>query len=443
MKILFIVHTFPPYSQWGTETYTFNLAKALSHKHKVAIFTAIQGQYDGKIYRWGIGNIPVYGVKNGYSSDKSFRETYINKDLDKHLKETIDAFKPDIIHFQHLLFLSLSFIDVARDNGIPIVLTLHDYWYICPRVQMIDIYGDLCDTPSYERCKYCYAEYLIFYENLHPERKGIIWRAKKNIYKGKSKGHSLYLWEKFHKDYIRDEYLYRRDITRKYLNMVDVTISPSNWLMQVYRRNGITSGKFLHLDYGIDTKLFRKVERKPSSLLRIGYIGSFIPSKGIDVVIRAIKGTKSRIKMYIWGKAPEGFEWYERKIKALIGKNPDIIIKGYVENAKIHSLYKEIDILIVPSLWHENSPITIHEAFATGTPVIASEVGGIPELIKNEEYGALFPPGDVKSLSQIIQKIIADKGIIYKWSKNIPKVKSIEENKKEMEGIYINLKNKI
>ena len=106
---------------------------------------------------------------------------------------------------------------------------------------------------------------------------------------------------------------------------------------------------------------------------------------------------------------------------------------NYLEIAKIFS---EIDILVVPSIWYENSPLVIQESFISKTPVIASRIGGITESIIDGENGLLFNPGDANDLQEKIQYLIDNPEIIEKFKENIPKVKSIEDNASEIEDIY-------
>jgi glycosyltransferase involved in cell wall biosynthesis len=96
----------------------------------------------------------------------------------------------------------------------------------------------------------------------------------------------------------------------------------------------------------------------------------------------------------------------------------------------------EIDVLVVPSIWHENSPLTIHEAFLAKTPVIASNIGGMAELIQDEVNGLLFKVGDVADLREKITMIVQHPDLISKLSANIGPVKTIEENAVEIEQIY-------
>jgi len=120
------------------------------------------------------------------------------------------------------------------------------------------------------------------------------------------------------------------------------------------------------------------------------------------------------------------------------GKNNIKFMGGYyVEEA--HKIFSQLDVLVIPSIWYENSPLTIHEAFMAGVPVITSNIGGMAELVKHNNNGLLFKVGDSEDLYQTIMKVIENPELISQLSANVPSVKSIEENAEELEEIYKNL----
>ena len=96
-------------------------------------------------------------------------------------------------------------------------------------------------------------------------------------------------------------------------------------------------------------------------------------------------------------------------------------------------------LLVVPSIWQENAPLVIQEAFLAKTPVIASRIGGIPELVQDHRNGLLFEPGNPLDLYNKIRMIIDTPDYINKLKENIPAVKSIEEDSLELEKIYRSL----
>ena len=119
-----------------------------------------------------------------------------------------------------------------------------------------------------------------------------------------------------------------------------------------------------------------------------------------------------------------------------MARNPRIQFPGMFDNAEVGRILSGIDVLIVPSVWPENSPVTIHEAYLAKIPVIASRIGGIPELVQDGVNGFLFTPGDATDLLSKINLFIEDRSLLERLRANIGPVKSIEENARELEGIY-------
>jgi glycosyltransferase involved in cell wall biosynthesis len=111
-------------------------------------------------------------------------------------------------------------------------------------------------------------------------------------------------------------------------------------------------------------------------------------------------------------------------------------VHGPVAHADVPKALGALDVLVVPSIWAENSPLVIHEAFLAGVPVIASDIGGIPELVTHEVNGLLFPVGDVDALARALQRVAGDRGLLQKLRDGIPPVRSIETDVQELRAMY-------
>ena len=109
---------------------------------------------------------------------------------------------------------------------------------------------------------------------------------------------------------------------------------------------------------------------------------------------------------------------------------------GGYNNEDIAKIFSEIDVLVVPSIWYENSPLVIQEAFLAKVPVIASWIGGIPELVQNGINGLLFKPGDKKELQEKMEYVIGNPDFLRKARENIPIIETIEVHTKKMEMLY-------
>ena len=127
--------------------------------------------------------------------------------------------------------------------------------------------------------------------------------------------------------------------------------------------------------------------------------GRLSPEKGIDILIKAAQKTGTRLK--IAGSGPEG-----DKLKKLAGENNSLIdFLGFQENLELKRLIKEAEAVVIPSLSYDNMPLSLLEALYLRKIVLASRIGGIPEIIKNGLNGFLFSPGNINELVEIIDKL--------------------------------------
>jgi len=176
--------------------------------------------------------------------------------------------------------------------------------------------------------------------------------------------------------------------------LIDLFIAPSQFLRNEFIRFGIPGEKIRFASYGIETGPLGGSKKEPSDKIRFGFIGTILPAKGVDILIQAFNKIKDRrVELKIYGKLfpYRGFEYYPAFIKKLV-KNESIQFMGGFNHEDVSAIFSEIDVLFFPSIWNENCPLTILEAFASKTPVIASRIGGIPELVDDGVNGLLFNP---------------------------------------------------
>jgi glycosyltransferase involved in cell wall biosynthesis len=138
---------------------------------------------------------------------------------------------------------------------------------------------------------------------------------------------------------------------------------------------------------------------------QIAYIGSLAWQKGVHVLIEAFNHIPGPATLTIYGD-PEVFPEYSAQLQAL-AQSPRIRFAGKLRRADLWTTLSEVDLIAVPSLWYENQPLTILEAFAANVPVIASNIGALPELVEDERTGWLVEPGDVDAWRQALIEITA------------------------------------
>lgn len=442
MKVLQIVHSYPPYTMAGAEIYAYNLSCELAKRHKVFIFHRINelGQREYNILQNSNNGFEIYAINNTFRNYESYEMTYKNEALSNRFSNIIDQIKPDIVHIQHLLYLSTTIIEEIKKRDIPIVFTLHDYWLLCPQGQLLKNNLTLCENKDYYACTECIPHqlcvrknifnYYYFFKRVLPES---LLQLIKNNYLNYARFSLLSAEEAFMK--IRERAKYVKEICSK----VDLFISPSKFLRDKFIEFGIPHEKIVFSRYGFNLGSFKSIQKVASKILRFAFIGNILPAKGIHVLIEAFNRIHNdNLELKIYGKviSYKGLlESYLKHIKKL-SKNKNIKFMGEFDNKDIANIFKEIDVLIVPSIWYENSPLVIQEAFASKTPIIASNIGGIPELIQDSKNGLLFEANNINGLYENIKRVTDNPKLLQELKQNIAPPKDIRVNALEMEDIY-------
>jgi glycosyltransferase involved in cell wall biosynthesis len=228
---------------------------------------------------------------------------------------------------------------------------------------------------------------------------------------------------------------------RSISGLIDIFISPSQFLRNRFIEFGIAKEKCLFIPHGVRAFEVKNGHPKVKNEVTFGFIGTLLPAKGTHLLIEAFRGIKSEnTRLNIYGKLYPylGFEDYPAYLKRL-ARGKRIYFKGEFDNEELGRIFSEIDVLVVPSLWMENSPLVIHEAFRAKVPVIASRIGGICELVYHGKNGFLFNPTDTEGLKSNMELIIEKPEIIQELKKNISPPRDINNHAAEIEDVYVRI----
>ncbi|HLM68426.1 MAG TPA: glycosyltransferase, partial [Longimicrobium sp.] len=133
------------------------------------------------------------------------------------------------------------------------------------------------------------------------------------------------------------------------------------------------------------------------------------------------------------------YQAYYARIQALAKTDPRIRLLPAFPNHEVRGVLDTIDALVVPSLWHENTPLVVYEAFAAGCPVIGSEVEGIAEIVGHEVNGLLFAPGDPSGLASAIRRLAENRGLLRALASRTMPPLSVPAHVSRLEEIYLEL----
>jgi len=446
LKILMVIHQFVPKHVAGTEVYTFNLARELSRKHEVLILTAESDHSRERFEesRFTYEGLPVWQVIHNYKWN-DFVETYDCPEADTIFRRVLREMRPDVVHIQHLHYWSANFVTIAAQKGIPVVYHLHDYSLLCPRDgQMLREDLELCREPVPEKCAECIAHMELgdrqppaIPRGLHPGAEALL---PAEALRAIRRGHALVENGRAHQHAIID----RLDYLKRIVRDVDLFISPSEFLKQIFVDTGfIPEERIIVSDNGMRLSAFHRhpPRRFPMARLRVGYVGTIARHKGLDVLVDAMNLiADERITCRIWGEV-RAFEEYTESLRQRI-RNPRTLLMGPFRNDCIEDVLDTLDVLVIPSLWYENSPITIHEAALAGLPVIVSDLGGMAEHVQPDITGLKFPPGDAEALARSILSCLSDPCPLAHFDPSALPQKSIQEDAADMERRYAKLLNR-
>lgn len=415
MRIILGVHQFFPNFYTGTERYVLNLAKQFQRMgHYVKVLTYALDDHMGfrngnsanilsKEYSYE--GVPVVAIRHKDQRDHlTFILDLADKDIYSEAKEILTKDNFDIYHCAHPIRIA-PVIKAASDSGIKTVLMVTDYWLMCPLAIMLRADNSLCDSPDYGRncLKYCLT----------------------NIGDGRMQE--------------------RVSNSQNLLKCCDILLSPSQFLIGLFNHAGfIQADRFILSRHGFDySGKKRYLFKEPGELITFGYIGTVQYHKGIHIMVEGFKKANSQnIRLQIWGGCFHEVE-YQKSVMKMAGGNPRIEFKGPYNFNDIERILEDIDVVIVPSIWYENAPLTIMSSLAYDIPVITSDIGGMSEAIKDGQDGYTFKVGDSSDLSNKIDLIARNPEILLTLKRKIQYPIRIEEEAFNTELVYKRLLSQI
>jgi len=238
-------------------------------------------------------------------------------------------------------------------------------------------------------------------------------------------------------------FLYRDRVTRQAALQAQVLISPSRFLIEQYAQAGFPRDRFVHLENAVPVDRIRRIPWRPrDGPLRVTYLGALAWQKGVHLLAEAFDGLPpTSARLQIWGN-PAVFPDYAGRVRALTQipfgglADPDAQFKGPIPNERVGEALADSDVVVVPSLWYENSPVVIQEARAAGVPVIASGHGAMAEKVRHDVDGLLFTPGSAAALRQAIQRLLDDPDLLARLRLNPQPPMDLAEHVQRLEAIY-------
>jgi glycosyltransferase involved in cell wall biosynthesis len=374
MKVLVVSHGHPSFSIGGAEVASYNLHLGLNElpgceSHYLARVGPPVAPHRGT---------PFLSLRQQDREALYFANDYdyfrlSNRDLDslsRHFVRFVRDVAPDVVHFHHILGFGIESLYAVRRAlpDVPIVVTLHEYLSICNNHgQMVKTRtGALCHKASPADCAMCFP------------------------------------------DISAARFMKRELFLKAFFRHVDMFVSPSRFLIERYVDWGLPRGRMMLIENGLEISEIappRPLAGDRARRCQFGYFGQLNPFKGIKVLIEAV----ARVPAREWGEdallhvfggnlemQPEAFQREFRRLTASAGQR--VRFFGSYKSAELPRLMRDVDWVVVPSTWWENSPVVIQEAFLHGRPLITSDIGGMAEKVRHNVNGLQFRAGSAESL---------------------------------------------
>lgn len=284
----------------------------------------------------------------------------------KRMRALLGQVRPSVAHAHNIYHhLSPSILPTLREAGIPVVMTVHDLKLACPAYTM------MAQNKPCERCRGGRIHNVV------------VHRCIKDSFALSS----LIMVETFVHRLLR---LYDANVSR--------FVVPSRFVLDKLVQWGWARERFVHIPNFVDVEQFRGAGPVGK---RFVYCGRLQGNKGVETLVRA--AALARQPVTIVGTGPEDARL--RSLSAELGA--DVEFLGYRPKSALPEVLQSARAIVVPSEVNENAPLALLEGYAAGRPVIGARIAGIPELVREEETGALFPSGQVEALAAALDRFAA------------------------------------
>lgn len=378
-KVLIISHGHPDLSKGGAEVASYNLFKELLNQGVDVYYLARTKRLSHPGASFSIWNNNREILFHSHMENFSI---FTSRDLEQIYRDFADflkMLKPNVVHIHHYVHIGIEIIRTLK-NELPnakLIFTFHEYLAICEHngqmIKKLDTGHKLCYKSSPAECTQCYPE----------------------------KSPSDFFLKSIH--------------LKAFFKLIDTYISPSNFLIDRYVDWGLQKDKFVMLENAHPdiTKLPARKYENDSKRANFAFFGQLSKFKGIDLLLEAIllipKKQRKDIHLSIHGANLESQELsFKEKLNYLLDKLKDNVkFYGEYESSEMENFLLDIDWVVIPSIWWENSPMVIQEVFKYGRPIIGTDIGGVREKIENKG-GILFKNNNPLDLSRVILEAISE-----------------------------------
>ena len=419
MRILQVVHGYPPQNWAGTELVTMTLAQALAQRgHRVTVFART---VDTTAEEFSVrpdepdpnppdqnapadpDRVRVVRIVNNRSQTAHFRLEYDNPFFNEAFHQVLTDTRPDIVHIQHIEHLSGGLIQVAAHLGYPVVLSLHDFFFACYRINLIDHHTRLCPGPDRgERCIACLESVTSAAE-------------------------------------VRLRFRYFEQLLQIPQRVIVPSRSLADRMQQFFP---FLESRLQVLAHGIVPVRPLPRDDRGAGPLRVLYIGPLMPHKGAHLLVEATRGLPAgSIAVSLYGSRVAAWQAYTDQLEAAAADLP-VRFCGTYRYEQLNTILARHDVLVVPSIWEETFSLVTREALQAGLPVIAARRGALPEVIQDGVNGLLFAPENADDLRRCLERLRTDTRLRGQLTPASTPIRDPQVYAQDMEAVYEGVRGK-
>ncbi|ODA40301.1 glycosyltransferase [Desulfosporosinus sp. BG] len=369
MKIL-LVNKFH-YRKGGSETYYFTLAESLMNRGHEVVYFAMEDEknFPCEQAQYFVSNVDYNNGGGVLNKAKAALKLIYSKESKDKMEQLIHAEKPDLAIFNLVhRQISLSIVDALNKYNIPIMFVMHDLICACPNYTMLS--GGMV-------CEKCLGKHFI--------------NCVKNKCTKDSTAKSVIAMLE------ANYYLFK-----KTYNKIDTYITPSGFYRKKLDQARFTKSPIIHRKNLLPINTVYELPQKVGNYIL--FFGRLSQEKGILTLIEAMKKVKSDDELWLLGNGPQKEELKRYIVGNQLGAKVKLL--GFKTGEELQTIVAESKAVVLPSEWYENGPYSVMEAMSKGRPVIASNIGGLPELVEDGVTGYVFESKNANDLSDKMNKLL-------------------------------------
>ncbi len=429
LHVVVVAPHLPPNYVGGVEVYSQYLMRALAARgHRVQGVGVEQvasgAAEDCAATEDGADGYPTHRLTLALPRSRPFPLLGAHAPAEAWFHQLLSTTRPDVLHVQSGYLLGAPALAAARRTGTPAVLTLHDYWFACPRVTLRHPDGTVCtgaERPA--KCAWCLTADQRRHRLLDRVSGGALTTGQDRsaIWRLAMGGPEAAIVE-------------RQATLRDLLRVPAAVLAPTAFVAAQVAGAGYPLERIRLSRYGMPPQRPRQSRRAAS--LRLAFIGQLAPHKGVHLLIDAVRALTGRdVSLAIHGPLTP-YPDYVTQLKAMAGDDPRITFHGPYRRDALPDLFDTTDVVVVPSVWHEVAAIVIQEAQMAGVPVLASNLGGSPELIADDRDGLLFDPARPGDLARQIARLLDDPDLWPRLAVAAPRPRTIDQEVEALLALY-------